>query len=138
MRLFNFNKDRYVVAFCIKDGCSYNFQKVIAIKPINQTVKYDKDHEFIIDIEKHSYRKNNTRYYCIDINTEQIFFEQLDSSDVMSSRITKLIMTEQIILQLAKATTTPIKQTYDWKTLIIGLVIGALIGFIIKIFIPIG
>lgn len=144
IKWLNKDKNKYVVIFAVKEGNSYNFMKSKIIKPTIKTIKYDKENEFIIDIENHTYRKGNIRFYCIDINSKQIYFEdkekkeiikdgkikleQLKESEFISSRITKRIMSDEIILQLAKATTTPIKQTYDWKALIIGLIIGALGG----------
>lgn len=137
MNLFKIS-EKYVVIFCVREGNSYNFFKSKTIKPTIKKIKYDSGNEFIIDIENHTYRTGNTRFYCIDINAKQIYFEQLKESEYITSRITKRIMTDEVIMQLAKATTTPIKQTYDYKAIIIGLIIGGLIGVIIGFFIPIG
>ena len=138
MKFLNIKKDKYVVIYCVREGKSYNFFKSRFIKPEIKKIKYDKDNEFIIDIENHTYRQGNTRFYVIDINSKQIYFEQLKNADYITSRITKKIMTDEVIMQLAKATTTPIKQTYDYKAIIIGLIIGGLIGAFIGLFIPIG
>jgi len=135
-KLLDKNRDKYVVVFCVREGNSFNCIKSVYIKPNQNRIKYDKENEFLIDIENHSYRRANVRFYYIDINAQQIYFEQLKDSDFITSRITKRIITDQIIEQLATATTTPIKQTYDYKALLIGAIIGALVGFIIKIFVP--
>lgn len=127
---------RYVVVFCVKEGNSYNFFKFVSIKPNAKTIKYDKEHQYVIDIENHTYRKGNTRYYCIDINAKQINFENLEEEDSVSSRINAMIMSENIIEQLAKATTKPIEHKFDYLALFIGLIMGVLGGIIAGIFIP--
>lgn len=149
----NKNKSKYLVAFCIKEGNTYRFEKIVSVKPNTKLVKYDKDNVFVLDIENPTYRKGNNQYFCIDINSKQVHMEttkgsqeikdgnvsieELQQHDFISSRITKMIFLDNIIEQLAKSVTKPIKQTYDYKALIIGLVIGGLIGFIVKIFVPI-
>lgn len=136
IKLLDRNKEKYIVLFAVREGNSYNFIKSMYIQANTKRIKYDKENTYIIDIENHTYRKGNVRYYCIDVNAQQIYFEQLKDSKFITSRITKRIFSDEIIMQLAKATTTPIKQTYDYKSLIIGAIIGALIGFIVKIFVP--
>lgn len=136
IKILGKNKDRYIVIFAVREGNSYNFFKSVFIESNTTKINYDKENSFTIDIENHTYRKGNKRFYVIDINGRQIYFEQLKDADFITSRITKRIISDEIIMQLAKATTTPIKQTYDYKSLIIGAVIGALIGFIIAIFVP--
>lgn len=154
--LLNKDKIKHVAVFGIKNGNTYDFFKNIGMKSNTKLIKYDKDNVFIIDIENPTYRRGNIKYYCIDINSQQIAFitkeknkekievkdgnisvEDIRDAKVVSSRITKAIFLDEIILQLAKATTKPPKQTYDYKALLIGLVIGGLVGFIVKIFIPI-
>lgn len=132
------DKGKYIVIFCVKEGSSYNFIQSKLIKPNTTKILYDKEHEFLIDIENHTYRKGNVRYYCIDVNSKQIFFEQLNGKNYMTSRLIKKIMVDETIMQLAKATTTPIKQTYDWKTFIIGLIVGGAVCLLIGLFIPFG
>lgn len=136
--LLKIKNDKYVVRYCVRESNSYNIVKNVLITPTTKEIKYDKDNTFIVDIENPTYRDGNTRYYCIDLNSKQIHFEQLDTKEFVSSRINSLILVDKTIEQLAKATTTPIKSNYDYKALIIGIIIGALLGFIIKIFVPIG
>lgn len=138
MNLKIMNKNRYIVVFCVREGNTYNFFRFKSIKANTKEIKFDKENHFKVDVENPTYRKADTRYFCMDINGKQLHFQDLKDFDFVSSRINKIIMSDQIILQLAKATTTPIQQTYDWKTAIIFLIIGCLIGFIIKIFVPIG
>ncbi len=138
MNLAKFKKhNRYIVVFCVKEANSYSFMEFRNIAPNTTTIKYDKDNLFVIDIENPTYRSRETRYFCIDINGKQLYFKDLKSEDIISSKVNKMIMSDQIIYQLAKATTTPINQPYDWKTAIIFTIIGSLIGFIVKIFVPI-
>lgn len=138
MNFLNLKKqNKYIVRYCVKEGNTYNFIKNVGIKANTKKIKYDKDNEFTVDIENPTYKINNKSYFCIDVNSKQIYFEQLKESDFISSRINKMIMSDEIILQLAKASTQPINQPFSWTNLIIGLIIGSLIGFIIKIFVPI-
>ncbi|MFX0069872.1 MAG: hypothetical protein ACFFAO_02170 [Candidatus Hermodarchaeota archaeon] len=148
-------KDRikHVVVFGIKEGNTYAFFKNIGIRPNTKLVKYDSDNVFVVDIENPTYKRGNIKYYCIDINSKQISFESkedgkvydgkikiedIKESKVVSSKITKAIFLDEIILQLARATTKEPKQTYDYRALTIGAIIGGLIGFIVAIFLPIG
>jgi len=155
MKIINLdkNKAKYLVAFCVKEGNTYRFEKIVHVKPNTKLIKYDKDNVFVVDIENPTYRVKNNQYFCIDINAKQVHMkqtkenqeikngnvsiEQLQQHEFISSRITKMIFLDNIIEQLAKSVTKPIKQTYDYRALIFGLIIGALIGFIVKIFIPI-
>lgn len=151
-----FKKENYIVNFCVREGNSYSIMKRVRIEPTTKKIKYDKDNTFIIDIENHAYRDRNKKYYCIDLNSKQINLKQkefeneeessningqvqlekLEEEDFLSSRVYNMVFEDTIIEQLATATTKPIKHKYDYTALLIGLVIGALIGFIVKIFIP--
>lgn len=122
---------KYIVIFCVKEANSYNFIKAISIKPDVKTVKHGKDKEYKIDIENHTYRKGNTLYYCVDINSQQIFFEQLKETEHTSPRMNKMIMSEAIIEQLARASSISLKHKYDYGALAIGLIIGGLLCLIV-------
>lgn len=130
------NKQHYYVVYCLREANSYEFMEFIPIKPNQKTIKYDEDNTFTIDIQNHTYRFGNNKYYCIDINSRQIHFEQLEENEFVSSKVNTMALEDAIIEQLARATTQPIQKKYDYIALLIGLVIGSLIGFIIKIFIP--
>lgn len=121
-------KARYIVVYCVKESNSYNFFKTKRIKPNTKVIEYDKNSVFVVDIENPTYREGNTRYYCIDINSEMIHFEQLEKDKFMTSRINSTIFQDEIIMQLGKATTQPIQSKYDWKAFIFGLLIGAFGG----------
>jgi len=134
-----FNK--YIVIFCVREGNYYDFLREVHIQPNQKSIKYDKENEFDIDIDNPTFRKRNILYYCIDINSQQIDFkhiqlEQLEESEYVSPKVNKMIRSDNIILQLAKATTTPIKQTYDYRALIFGIIMGCLGGIVIGF--PIG
>jgi len=159
MKILNKDKSRYLVVFCIKEGLTYKFEKIVHIKPNTKLIKYGKEDLFIVDIENPTYRRRNTQYYCIDINSKQVHMknenneeildgnnekvldgniklEELQQSKYVSSRITKAIFMDKVIEQLAHAATKPVKQTYDYKALVIGLIIGGLICFIVGILLP--
>lgn len=123
-------KRKYVVRFAVKEGSTYNFISAIPIKPDLERIKFGskKVREYNIDIENPTYRIRETLYYCIDINAEQMKFEEINEEDVISPKMNKMILSDSVIYQLAKASISSIKQKYDYTALIIGLIIGALAG----------
>jgi hypothetical protein len=136
MRLFSKRKnDFYRVDFCVKEADSYNVIESREIKPNQSTINYDEQNTFIIDIENHTYRTQNARVYCIDINGKQIHFKSIDKDQIITSQFNSLILNDEIVKQLAKATITPPERKFDYLALGIGAIIGGLIGFIAKIFI---
>lgn len=134
---FNFkmfkSKKRYVVRFAVKEGSTYNFISAIPIKPDIEKIKFGtkKEREYAIDIENPTYRIRETLYYCIDINANQMKFEEINEEDAISPKMTRMILSDSLIYQLAKASISSIKQKYDYTALIIGLIIGALAGALI-------
>jgi len=155
MNILNKNKEKFIVAFCIKQGITYRFEKMINIKANTRLVKYDDNNVFVIDIENPTYSIGNNQFFCIDINSRLIHMipseegkievkngnvklEELQKNQYISSRITKLIFLDSVIEQLSNSVMKPVKQTYDYKAIVIGLIIGGLIGIIIGLFIPFG
>lgn len=127
---------KYVVVFCVIEANTFNFISSKAIKPDTTKIQYGDKKVFIVDLENPTYRKGKTRFFCMDINAEQIHFKRTKENESVSPRVHSMILEDSIIEQLARATTIAPKVKFDIIALIIGLSIGALIGFIIKIFVP--
>ena len=68
------NRAKYIVIFCVKEANTYNAISAKVIKPSITSIRYDKEHVFDVDVESPTYRKGNTQFFWIDVNSAQIQF----------------------------------------------------------------
>ena len=123
-----FNKKKYYAIFSVRQLGSHN---VIGSKRISSTTKKVsyKSRSFFVDIENPSYVKGNKVFYFFSISSQQqlCFFKSDDSS--INPEVIDLIMTQNIVKQLTSNLDNEFKA--NMTMIIIGLVIGALSGYIV-------
>lgn len=123
-----FNKKKYFAVFSIRQLESHNVIGTKRINPTTKKVSYKK-HSFLLDIEKPSYVKGNKVYYFFSISSQQqlTFYKSDDSS--INPEVIDLIMTQNIVKQLTSNLDNEFK--VNMTMIIIGLIIGALSGYIV-------
>lgn len=134
-KLFKKNKQQYIVLFAIQDGNFYKVQEKRVIEPETTQINYDKNHTYTIDTSQYLFQDENKTYLLVDINAEQVLFhKKIDNDKIVSPKVNNMVLVDSVIEQLAKASKQE-KQKFDLTALFLGLAIGGLLGFIIKIFI---
>lgn len=122
-------KKKYIGIFVVKEQGNYNIMSKKKFNPFKSKIKYGKD-LFLINVRYPTYVKGLRLFYFIDVKTgTQISFRKLTKSTYDPSYI-NLMLGESTIIDLVSG--LGVQKTLSIMTLILGIIIGALGGFIAK------
>lgn len=120
-------RKKYIAVFLIKEQLTYTILSVKRFIPSESTVRF-KDKTFVITINKPTYSKGMKLFYFVDIEVGQLNFDNTKKSNINPKAI-DMILSQKIITELTNNLSGSFKM--NLYNIIIGLLIGALGGFIV-------
>lgn len=128
--LLNFRKNRkkYYAFFLLKREGTYTRLRKKRFNPNRTTLSYKKG-AYPLDVSKPTYERGLKLFYFIEIGKTQLFFQNDKTSSIISPKVIDMIMSQKIVSQLTQNLSGANK--LNIMTLLLGVVMGAMIGFII-------
>ena len=94
----------------------------------NKTVISYKKGSYPLDVSLPTYERGLKLFYFIEIGKAQLFFKENKNANIISPKVIDMVMSQKIVSQLTQNLSG---QGMNYLTLILGLFMGAMLGFII-------
>jgi hypothetical protein len=127
-----FGKKRYIAVIVVSEQDTYSVLRLRRFNVSNPDVRVAKNSTHPIDVSKPTYSKGLKLFYFVDINKGHLTFEKAKSP--LNPKIIDMILKQSIVKQLTARLS---ERMYGSQivNIVIGLVIGALAGYIVAGFI---